>query len=59
MELPVADPGTERGEGSLLQCPYCDSETMHKLAQLLLPGLTAVCVDVSTGDLFRDPFAVS
>jgi hypothetical protein len=59
MELPVADPGTERGEGSLLQCPYCDSEAMHKLAQFLLPGLAAVCVDGTTGDLFRNPSAVA
>jgi hypothetical protein len=59
MELPVADPGTERGEGSLLQCPYCDSEAMHKLAQFLLPGLAAVCIDGTTGDLFRKPSDVA
>jgi hypothetical protein len=59
MELPVADPGTERGEGSLLQCPYCDSEAMHKLAQFLLPGLAAVCIDGTTGDLFRKPCDVA
>ncbi|PAN34471.1 hypothetical protein PAHAL_6G095400 [Panicum hallii] len=59
MDLPVTDPGTERGEGPLLQCPYCDSEAMHKLAQLLLPGLAAVCVDGTTGDLFRKPSVVA
>ncbi|XP_034588575.1 uncharacterized protein [Setaria viridis] len=59
MDLPVADPGTERGEGPLLQCPYCDSEAMHKLAQLLLPGLATVCVDSTTGDLFRKPSVVA
>ncbi|XP_062179201.1 uncharacterized protein LOC133883834 [Phragmites australis] len=59
MEFPVADPGPERGEGSLLQCPYCDSEAMHKLAQILLPGLAAVCVDNTTGDLFRKPSIVA
>ncbi|XP_066334695.1 uncharacterized protein [Miscanthus floridulus] len=59
MDLPVADPGTERGEGPLIQCPYCDSEAMHKLAQILLPGLAAVCVDGTTGDLFRNPSVVA
>ncbi|KAL6865107.1 hypothetical protein ACP4OV_016258 [Aristida adscensionis] len=59
MELPVADPGPERGEGSLLQCPYCDSEAMYKLAQILLPGLAAVCVDSTTGDLFKKPSVVA
>nr|ACF81523.1 unknown [Zea mays] len=60
MDVPaVADPGTERGEGALIQCPYCDSEAMHKLAQILLPGLAAVCVDGTTGDPFRSPSAVA
>ncbi|XP_006664143.1 uncharacterized protein LOC102708391 [Oryza brachyantha] len=59
MELPVADPGPVRAEGLLLQCSYCDSEAMHKLAQLLLPGLAAVCVDSTTGDLFKKPSVVA
>ncbi|NP_001152220.1 prenyltransferase/ zinc ion binding protein [Zea mays] len=59
MELPVAEPGTERGEGPLIQCPYCDSEAMHKLAQILLPGLAAVCVDGTTGDPFHSPSVVA
>ncbi|BAH92525.1 Os04g0217900 [Oryza sativa Japonica Group] len=59
MELPVADPGPVRAEGLLLQCPYCDSEAMHKLAQFLLPGLAAVCIDCTTGDLFRKPSVVA
>uniref|UniRef100_A0A453T705 TRAF-type domain-containing protein n=1 Tax=Aegilops tauschii subsp. strangulata TaxID=200361 RepID=A0A453T705_AEGTS len=59
MDLPVANPGPVRDEGQLLQCPYCDSEAMHKLAQFLLPGLAAVCVDGTTGDLFRSPSVVA
>ncbi|KAM3297935.1 hypothetical protein ACQJBY_039740 [Aegilops geniculata] len=59
MDLPVANPGPVRDEGQLLQCPYCDSEAMHKLAQFLLPGLAAVCVDGTTGDLFRNPSVVA
>uniref|UniRef100_A0A0E0FA63 TRAF-type domain-containing protein n=1 Tax=Oryza meridionalis TaxID=40149 RepID=A0A0E0FA63_9ORYZ len=59
MELPVTEPGPVRSEGLLLQCPYCDSEAMHKLAQLLLPGLAAVCIDCTTGDLFRKPSVVA
>jgi hypothetical protein len=37
---------------SLIQCVYCDSEVMHMLAQILLPGLAAVYVDGSMEDLF-------
>ncbi|KAF7098647.1 hypothetical protein CFC21_100372 [Triticum aestivum] len=59
MDLPVANRGPVRDEGQLLQCPYCDSEAMHKLAQFLLPGLAAVCVDGTTGDLFRSPSVVA
>ncbi|KAL6846892.1 hypothetical protein ACP4OV_022745 [Aristida adscensionis] len=62
MESPVpvvADPAPAREDGPLLQCPYCDSEATHKLAQFLLPGLAAVCVDSTTGDLFKSPSAVA
>ncbi|KAL5230755.1 hypothetical protein ABZP36_029531 [Zizania latifolia] len=59
LPVPVAEPGPVRAEGLLLQCTYCDSEAMHKLAQILLPGLAAVCVDGTTGDLFRKPSAVA
>ena len=40
---------------SLIQCVYCDSEVMHMLAQILLPGLAVVCVDGSMEDLFNIP----
>ncbi|XP_044959843.1 uncharacterized protein LOC123410988 [Hordeum vulgare subsp. vulgare] len=59
MDLPVADPGPVRDEGELLRCPFCDSEAVYKLAQFLLPGLAAVCVDGTTGDLFRSPSDVA
>ncbi|PWZ18686.1 hypothetical protein Zm00014a_018133 [Zea mays] len=32
---------------------------MHKLAQILLPGLAAVCMDGTTGDPFCSPSAVA
>ncbi|KAF7104713.1 hypothetical protein CFC21_105588 [Triticum aestivum] len=59
MDLPVADPGPVKDEGELLRCPFCDSEAVYKLAQFLLPGLAAVCVDGTTGDLFRGPSDVA
>jgi hypothetical protein len=40
---------------SLVQCAYCDSEVMHMLTQILLPGLAVVCVDGSMEDLFNIP----
>jgi hypothetical protein len=58
MELSVANPGTERGKGPLIQSLYCESEAMHKLAQILLLGLIAVHVDVITGDPFCGPSVV-
>lgn len=62
LEAPVveADPGRSRGGGggdddliqtTLLPCPNCDVQVVHKLAQLLLPGLAAACVDST----FRNP----
>ncbi|KAM0853130.1 hypothetical protein ACQ4PT_051272 [Festuca glaucescens] len=54
LEAPVveADPARSRGGGdedtlrtALLPCPNCDVQVVHKLAQLLLPGLAAACVD--------------
>jgi homogentisate solanesyltransferase len=56
LEAPVveADPARSRGGGgeedtlqtrTLLPCPNCDVQVVHKLAQLLLPGLAAACVD--------------
>jgi hypothetical protein len=39
----------------LVQCVYCDSEVMHMLTQILLPGLAVVCVDGSMEDLFNIP----
>ena len=61
LQAPVveADPARSRGrvgdedtpQPTLLPCPNCDVQTVHKLAQLLLPGLAAACVDST----FRHP----
>uniref|UniRef100_A0ACD5WNS4 Uncharacterized protein n=1 Tax=Avena sativa TaxID=4498 RepID=A0ACD5WNS4_AVESA len=55
LQAPVveADPARSRGGGgeedlvqaTLLPCPNCDIQVVRKLAQLLLPGLAAACVD--------------
>lgn len=37
------------GRTTLLPCPNCDIQVVHKLAQLLLPGLAAACVDSTLG----------
>ncbi|MED6106219.1 hypothetical protein PIB30_002673 [Stylosanthes scabra] len=45
----------ERMEGgSMLYCDLCDTEVVHKLAQMLLPGLATSCVDSTTGS-FKTP----
>lgn len=41
--------GPPVGRTALLPCPNCDIQVVHKLAQLLLPGLAAACVDSTLG----------
>ncbi|MED6221142.1 hypothetical protein PIB30_051603 [Stylosanthes scabra] len=49
----------ERMEGgSMLYCDLCDTEVVHKLAQMLLPGLATSCVDSTTGS-FKTPGSVA
>ncbi|KAG9451819.1 hypothetical protein H6P81_004723 [Aristolochia fimbriata] len=43
----------------LFSCGLCDAELVHKLAQVLLMGLSAACVDNTTGDLFKTPATVA
>ena len=43
----------------LCHCDLCDAELVHKLAQLLLPGLSTACVDNTTGGIFRTPGSVA
>ncbi|CAL0310566.1 unnamed protein product [Lupinus luteus] len=44
--------------GQLFHCDLCDTEVIHKLAQMFLPGLASACVDNTSGDLFRTPGSV-
>ncbi|XP_023517495.1 uncharacterized protein LOC111781244 [Cucurbita pepo subsp. pepo] len=43
----------------LIHCELCDAELVHKLAQVLLPGLSTACVDNTSGDIFRTPGSVA
>jgi len=43
----------EKQAGPLLHCDLCDTEVIHKLAQMFLPGLASACVDNTSGDLFK------
>ena len=56
MDLP---PSSEVFEDRSFVCDFCDVERVHKIAQLLLPGVAAVCVDSTTGDLFHNPVSVA
>ncbi|KAG6530790.1 hypothetical protein ZIOFF_004548 [Zingiber officinale] len=59
MDLPLPDPGPDKeAPPPLFCCNQCDKETVHKIAQLLNPGLAAACVDNTTG-LFRGPASVA
>ncbi|CAA7398506.1 unnamed protein product [Spirodela intermedia] len=47
------------GGGRSFACGFCDVEEVHKISQLLLPGLAAASVDNTAGDLFRGPASVA
>ncbi|BAT86377.1 hypothetical protein LR48_Vigan03g291600 [Vigna angularis] len=60
MDMPTIDVdlGPEKFEeekqgGPLFHCDLCDTEVVHKLAQMFLPGLASACVDNTSGDLFK------
>lgn len=66
MDLPTTDVDLKpekievANEGSaLFHCDLFDSEVVHKLAQMLLPGLATACVDSTSGDLFKTPGSVA
>ncbi|XP_072963108.1 uncharacterized protein [Typha angustifolia] len=59
MDVPVSDSGLVRDVCLSFECNYCDKELVHRIAQLLLPGLAAACVDSTTGDLFNSPSFVA
>ncbi|KAE9590766.1 hypothetical protein Lal_00022991 [Lupinus albus] len=67
MDLPTIDVdlgGPEKIEevkerGQCFRCDLCDTEVIHKLAQMFLPGLASACVDSTSGDLFRTPGSVA
>ncbi|XP_043708426.1 uncharacterized protein LOC122657702 [Telopea speciosissima] len=44
---------------SLFCCDHLDSEVVHKIAQVLLPGLATACIDNTTGDPFNGPASVA
>ncbi|KAL6986946.1 homogentisate solanesyltransferase [Sarracenia purpurea var. burkii] len=45
--------------GPLLHCDLFDTEIVHKIAQVFLPGLGSACVDNTTGGLFKNPASVA
>ncbi|OAY63365.1 TNF receptor-associated factor family protein [Ananas comosus] len=59
MDQPVSDSGLVKGECLPFSCDYCDRELVHKIAQVLLPGLATACVDNTTGGLFKSPSSVA
>ncbi|XP_027364288.1 uncharacterized protein LOC113871393 [Abrus precatorius] len=49
----------EKEGGPLLHCDLCDTELVHRLAQMLMPALACACVDNTTGDPFKSPGSVA
>ncbi|KAJ3691245.1 hypothetical protein LUZ61_020409 [Rhynchospora tenuis] len=60
MELPLTELQFINNS-SLFQfdCPNCDTELEHKVAQLLLTGLATTCIDNTAGDPFRSYASVA
>ncbi|XP_021750107.1 uncharacterized protein LOC110715801 [Chenopodium quinoa] len=46
-------------EGKKFSCELCDKEMVHKMALVLLEGLSTACVDNTTGDIFKSPGTVA
>ncbi|KAK9705564.1 hypothetical protein RND81_07G066800 [Saponaria officinalis] len=46
-------------EGEKFHCDLSDKEMVHKIALVLLEGLSTTCVDNTTGDIFRSPGTVA
>lgn len=44
---------------SLFHCDLYDTEIVHKIAQVFLPGIATACVDNTTGDMFKTPASVA
>lgn len=66
MDLPTIDlelvpKKIEAGKegGPSFQCDLSDTEIVHKIAQVFLPGLATACVDNTTADIFKSPASVA
>ncbi|KAG0486050.1 hypothetical protein HPP92_008145 [Vanilla planifolia] len=55
----LVDDGPVMDDIGSYQCDLCDAELVHQIAQLILSGLSAACVDSTTGDFFRSPAMVA
>ncbi|KAG0499105.1 hypothetical protein HPP92_003796 [Vanilla planifolia] len=59
MDPPASDIHLVKEDAGPFPCYYCDAELVHKIAQLLLPGLSTACVDHTMGGFFRSPAMVA
>lgn len=57
-ELVVERIGDEKEEGPSFKCDLSDTEIVHKIAKMFLPGLATTCVDNTTGDIFNTPASI-
>jgi homogentisate solanesyltransferase len=48
----------KEGYAPTFKCDLADTEIVHKIAQVFLPGLATACVN-TTGDVFRSPASVA
>ncbi|XP_010486870.1 PREDICTED: uncharacterized protein LOC104764954 [Camelina sativa] len=62
MDPPVTDLESiedQKEGGPSFHCDLYDTEVVHKIAQVFLPGLATACVDNTTGDIFKSPGSVA
>ncbi|KAL0743876.1 hypothetical protein Bca4012_085389 [Brassica carinata] len=62
MDPPVSDPDKinhQKQGGPSFHCDLYDTQLVHKMSLLFLPGLATACVDNTTGDMFKTPGSVA
>ncbi|KAF8109519.1 hypothetical protein N665_0095s0086 [Sinapis alba] len=62
MDPPVSDLdkiNDHKEGGPSFHCDLYDTQVVHKISLVFLPGLATACVDNTTGDLFKTPGSVA
>ncbi|CAA3032192.1 neurofilament heavy polypeptide-like [Olea europaea subsp. europaea] len=59
MEIRRDKIGEEKEGGPSFHCDLYDTDLVHKIAEIFLPGLASACIDNTTGGLINSPASVA